>query len=331
MKNEIQYSQATPEAPQKVSSDEVEVDFENYEFSNYNGKSYGNELNQYRMHGPGFTATTKTFNKLPSGAYTIESIEGHATLCPLPIRTDNILRLPDTKSDEIISEIDKFWKIADKFHKHGFVHKRGFLLHGPPGSGKTATIQFVISDIINKDGIVLIGDHPGLLSTALVHIRTVETNRKILVVLEDIDEIIKMYNESEVLAILDGEKQIDGVCFIATTNYPEDLDGRVKNRPSRFDRVEKIDVPSDEARKVYINYKLGDYNDVDLDKWVQLTKGFSIAHIKELIVNVYCLGNDLESQVERLNNMKKQVSSSDGKQSLGFGGDNGNRKSLIRN
>jgi SpoVK/Ycf46/Vps4 family AAA+-type ATPase len=175
--------------------------------------------------------------------------------------------------------------------------------------------------MIRNGGIVLMAGVPGMLSEALSAVRSIEKDRRILVIFEDIDEIIEEYNEADVLAILDGERQIDNVVFIATTNYPENLDGRIKNRPSRFDRVEKIDVPSNDARRVYLEAKLSEHlKDEEISKWVEITKGFSIAHIKELIVNVLCLGNALEEQVKRIKNMKKEIKSDSGAGPLGFGG-----------
>jgi hypothetical protein len=289
---------------------------------------YSTSYTQYRSNGPGYAPTTPTINRVPSGTYTVSYVNEQLTLVPFQIKMDDIINLSDTKSDSIISEIKQFWgdDVKTRFKKHGIVHKRGYLLWGPPGSGKTATIQFVMKDFVKSGGIAIMGNvRPEMLSDMLGRVRLIEPNRNILVVFEDIDEIIENHGEAEILSVLDGEKQINGVVFMATTNYPENLDNRVKNRPSRFDRVEKIDAPSQAARKEFITYKLSDYaTSEEIENWVSLTKDFSIAHIKELIINVMCLGNSLEDQVSRLKNMGKLVSSSDAKKPFGFGGGDSN-------
>jgi protein TonB len=54
------------------------------------------------------------------------------------------------------------------------------------------------------------------------------------------------------------KKGIEGVVYIATTNYPEKLQERITNRPSRFDRRYKVELPNEEIRRAYIQHKLND-------------------------------------------------------------------------
>jgi len=283
--------------------------------------SLPNVLVQYAKNGSGYIPMSSTIKTLPPSVYNIRIIKDMPTLVPTKLTTDELLRLPDSKSDQIISEVESFWNLKDKFSEYGFTHKRGFLLYGPPGGGKTSTLTFIMNDMVRKGGIVILGDtYPDILSELLANVREVEKSRPIVVVLEDIDAIIESYGESQVLSLLDGEASIDNVAYLATTNYPENLDGRVINRPSRFDRVVKIGMPSPSARKVYINSRLKEISSEDLTKWVELTEGFSIAHIKELIVSVCCFGNNLTDTVDRLNSMKnKPTSQRDGQTPVGFG------------
>ena len=58
------------------------------------------------------------------------------------------------------------------------------------------------------------------------------------------------YAESEYLSLLDGENQIGNVVYVATTNYPEKLDKRFTDRPSRFDVVQKISMPNEDGKKI---------------------------------------------------------------------------------
>ena len=46
----------------------------------------------------------------------------------------------------------------------------------------------------------------------------------------DLDAALAVYEESEVLNILDGVDQVDKVLFLATTNYPERLSARILDR-----------------------------------------------------------------------------------------------------
>lgn len=179
---------------------------------------------------------------------------------------------------------------------------------GPPGSGKTVTINLITKELLSQNGIVIFCDHPQAAMIGLQMVRAIEPNRNIVVILEDIDEIIESYGEHELLALLDGENQVDNVVMVATTNYPERLQARIINRPSRFDEIIKVGMPSAAARKFYLEkITKGELNEKALEKWVSDTKGMSVAHLRELMVAVICLEQDYSITLKRLQSMGKQV------------------------
>jgi SpoVK/Ycf46/Vps4 family AAA+-type ATPase len=177
--------------------------------------------------------------------------------------------------------------------------------------------------IVDRGGFsVYVNGDPEYVAHGLAVMRRIEPDRPIIVMIEDIDAIVDRHGEASLLALLDGELQIDNVVFIATTNYPEQLDARFVNRPSRFDEIIRIGMPNDKAREVYLrmkNPRLAS-DAVELQKWIDATDGWSIAHMRELIAAVECLDNNFEDVVKRLMKMNeiKPSSEHDDRKSIGF-------------
>lgn len=284
--------------------------------------------------GDTYFPADQTVNRLKAGQYSIEYSHNRGIyFSPKPINLDNLLILPDSASEEIIENIEHFWDKEQTFRDLGFLWKRGVLLYGPAGSGKTSTLQLIIKNVVERDGIAVYVKEPKLTASGLEMLRRIEPHRPVVVLVEDIDALQQSYGEADLLAMLDGDLQIDNVVFIATTNYPEKLDKRLVNRPSRFDIVRKIGMPTAEARAVYLtacNPRLLDDQD-EFDLWVNETEDFSIAHIKELIVSVEALGQEFQATIDRLRvMMEKQPDSNDeGKSPVGFMGGAKTKKSRL--
>lgn len=264
--------------------------------------------------GRNYHAIDTAVEAFPAGQYTIDHNDSVGVFFRNEvINLDELMILPDSKSEQVIQEIKRFWSLENNFRSFGFLWKRGVMLWGPPGSGKTSTLQIISKDIVDLDGISIYIDDPNLAASGLKIIREVEPTRPIVIMLEDIDSIIDEYGESSLLALMDGELQIDNVVFVATTNYPERLDKRFINRPSRFDIVKKIGMPSKAARTVYLKTKnkrlAAPEGKAELASWVNSTKRFSIAHLKELIISVEVFGQPLNDAIVRLKKMGEVVSS----------------------
>ncbi len=265
-------------------------------------------------------------SNVPSGVYEIHDDQNGIFIQKQKVvLSDNILKLPMPVMDEIILDIKNFWAMEDKFRKYKMVHKRGILLHGMPGCGKSYLIQNLINDIIKLDGLVLsLNGEPqvNLFIQFIQTFRAIEPTRPLVVILEDIDNIVTAGHGllSGLLNILDGVNQIENVVYLATTNYPEKLQDRISNRPSRFDRVYEIGTPSAEVREFFIKHKLhaDDLKNIDMKKWVKNTDGLSLSHIKELIVSTMILGKEFDDVMEHFDGMKKPKSSRSAMTKVGF-------------
>jgi len=226
------------------------------------------------------------------------------------IRNEDLIRFPESGSDRIIEEIESFWDLEGRFKEAGVPYKRGIMMYGPPGSGKSCTLRIMVENLTKRGGIVFDFPSPSLMVDGYELLRQIHPSMPIIVLMEDMDAILQRSSESEVLNLLDGMHGIEKTVFVATTNHPERLGSRVMNRPSRFDKRFFIGMPSEGMRRTYIKSKL-DEDEETVERWVEDTDGFSIAHIKELYVATHILGDDYGSAIETLREMQGVINSVD--------------------
>ncbi len=269
----------------------------------YYAAEAGNSPVQWKIVQSGiFEICGVTAHKLPAGAYGCSLNQyGDVQLMTRDLQVDDLIDFAESLPSKILEEIENFWDLGDLFTKHGYLHRRGYLLYGPQGSGKSSVVHQVVHRIIKASHVAVFCEHPGFLTRAMEVFRKIEPDRPVVCLFEDIDAIIEIHGDSELLQWLDGSHQINKVINIATTNYPERLDRRIVSRPRRFDRIIKIESPSASIRETYFRKKLPDLaTNGQLAHWVGLTDGLSFAALAELVISVACLGNQLEETVSLL-------------------------------
>ena len=287
------------------------------------------KFTQWAIHSGGkFSPTLSTTEKLEPGFYEVgfDSNTGHF-LEKKDVNTDELYELPSAELMDIIEDIEKFWKRKDKYAEYNFIHKRGILLYGEPGCGKSAIIQLCTKQLTKQMGGIVInvtnGDQVEYYSKIIGKLRQVEPDRPLVVIFEDIDAIASegSWTTSMILNLLDGIKQIQNVVYIATTNHPDKLEDRITNRPSRFDRRYEVELPNDEVRMAYIQNKLSkkDLKGIDMGIWVKETEGFSLAHMRELVISVITMDNSFEDTIARLKGMKVKPKLKSKSSGIGFG------------
>lgn len=273
-------------------------------------------------NGQLFFPTSTTVNELLPGYYEIGSHDSLGLYFEkTPIKLDGILKLDDSVPEAILQEVKTFWSKEEVYKQHDITYKRGMILYGAPGGGKSTILQMVSRDVIDRGGIVLKFNHPSLFKAGYRKLREIQPEVPIVVLMEDIDSIINYNSESEVLNILDGVDKLHKIIFLATTNYPEMLGDRIINRPSRFDRRFLVEVPNENSRKMYFEFLAKNVSEIDIDfqSWAKQTENFTISHLKELFVAVAILGNSFDETLKALRKMETRVSSDDDKMRKGIG------------
>jgi hypothetical protein len=280
-----------------------------------------------------FVPCMYTVPTLPPGKYKIKWNSAYNSYAFLKqsINLDELLELPNTIFKEILSDIDYFWNNKEIFEKYKYVHKRGILLHGNPGCGKSCIIEMLADRVIKRGGIVFsifTYDDLILYSAEITNtLRVIEPETPIMIAFEDLDTLVgNKESETTLLNLLDGTTQSNNILHIGSTNHPEKLEERILNRPSRFDRKYYIGLPDEAVREYYLSCKI---TKEDIEKYggekfikdiVKKSEGLTIAHLGEFVKSVFIFNNDPYDIIELLKGMGKHVSSrnNDGNLNIGF-------------
>jgi cell division protease FtsH len=206
------------------------------------------------------------------------------------ISWDDII-LPTEIVSTIRSQVDELFLYGDYLKANGMSLKRGVILAGDPGTGKTLLCKMMSKEV------------PGTVVYAMPHhlesagnIRSVCEMAKDLapcvLIIEDIDWIAENRDDSfnagaviELMNYLDGVQEFNDIITLATTNNVDKIEAAVKNRPGRFDRVFTIPKPNKSCRDRMIRSFMNKFivgDDFDYANVVQNTDDLSGAHIHEI-------------------------------------------------
>jgi len=179
---------------------------------------------------------------------------------------------------------------------------RGLLFIGPPGTGKTKTGRVLMNELdttfiwVSSRDFRYIGPMRALsLSFSLA--RDLAPS---ILFLEDIDTWLRGEMEfvtDLVKTEMDGIKQNKGLITIMTSNYPEKLPDALLDRPGRFHHIINFELPKEKERKEMLKLWAGEIEEKLLDDIVEKTKGFSGAHLKELVEFAKMIAEEDETEI----------------------------------
>ncbi len=259
---------------------------------------------------------------------TEEGLERSKEEITKQIHRDDVLLADNVKKD-IFRSIDEFFSKSGTFFKmYDIPYKRGILLYGNPGNGKTTLVKSIAGSVDAPVVYWQITEYTSSYSIDEVF-QTTKKLAPVILIIEDIDSM-PYECRSFFLNTLDGATTKEGIFLIGTTNYPEKIDPALINRAGRFDRAYEIKQPSTELRREYlINKQVVQFVDENkIDYIAEKTKGLSIAQLNELYMSMalewhYEKKVDVDKIIEELKEnhkktMKQDFEMEDYDEKLGF-------------
>ncbi|KAM9998682.1 hypothetical protein ACTFIY_008326 [Dictyostelium cf. discoideum] len=193
-----------------------------------------------------------TLNKDKTKIYSLDqsSTFWECIACQNKRLVDSVF-LDENVSEKVVNDLTNFIHGKKWYTDTGVPYRRGYLLYGPPGSGKTS---FILSMAGNFGKSISIMNMSKGIHDGNIHSIIQKCNKDTILVLEDIDAVfVKRKNNSAagndvltfsgLLNAIDGLASSDGRILMMTTNHLERLSPALI-RPGRIDLKVKFDYAS---------------------------------------------------------------------------------------
>ncbi len=207
--------------------------------------------------------------------------------------------LPEGMSEHLVADVTEFLESRAWYAERGIPYRRGYLMEGVPGSGKSSLIR-ALASTLNLNLYMLNIGSAGMSDEKLVSLMS-EVKDNSIVLLEDVDAAArrpladvassapagecKGITFSGLLNALDGVNAREGVMVWMTTNHKERLDPALI-RPGRVDVQEHFDYATGaQAARLFSHFYPGHVHGLATAFAACVGEGISMAALQQHLLN----------------------------------------------
>lgn len=165
------------------------------------------------------------------------------------------------QGEAILGDLTRFFAAHERYAELGIPWRRGYLLFGPPGTGKTSLVTALASELhLNVCTLSLASP---VVSDEKIHTLLASVPLNSLLLIEDVDAFFQQRNAmhaqvklsfSGFLNALDGVATQEGTVLFLTTNHPESLDEALIRAGRIDERIALTSCDADQLRRLYLKF-----------------------------------------------------------------------------
>jgi SpoVK/Ycf46/Vps4 family AAA+-type ATPase len=243
----------------------------------------------------------KQYSRLPAGAYKAAMSAQGVLFRPITVNQDGLIKMNTKVAAEVWGEVKSFFdqETRKRLAAAEVKNRRGIILHGIPGTGKTSLVRSLFPYMIEQGAVIIVDCNADRLEHGfLPAIHLDDPDRDVVLFFDEFDRNAK-YSEVELKRLLDGLSSPNNILTIGCTNHLNNIPDALWKRPSRFSLVREMPAPSPEVRTIFLHKKFpGIPTDVALDL-IGMVGDKSIDYVQE-VCTLYLRGMDVDEIRDRI-------------------------------
>ncbi|HNU10978.1 MAG TPA: AAA family ATPase [Rubrivivax sp.] len=165
------------------------------------------------------------------------------------------------QAEALLADLQRFYAARERYAQLGIPWRRGYLLFGPPGTGKTSLVTALASEL--RLNVCTLSLASPVVSDEKIHTLLAGVPQRSLLLIEDVDAFFRQRDAAHAqvrlsfsgfLNALDGVATQEGSVLFMTTNHAEQLDPALIRAGRIDERIELGLCDEDQLRRLFLKF-----------------------------------------------------------------------------